>query len=256
MENFVFLTDPVFSERCGITSYFGPKRFRPPALTVDELPDNLEAIMISHNHYDHLDYPSVQSLNRRYGNRLTWFCGLGGRDWFLACHIQNVVELDWWQEWTHPKNKNIQVAFCPAQHWSRRSLFDTNKSLWGGYAIKNEQHKFYFAGDTGYTDKISIFKQIGKKYGPFDLSAIPIGAYEPRWMMESQHVSPDESVQIHVDSGSKKSIAIHWGTWALANEFYLEPKDHLLKAAEEKQIDPESFICLKHGEIFDLPKYN
>jgi N-acyl-phosphatidylethanolamine-hydrolysing phospholipase D len=102
LDDFIFLTDPVFSERCGITPKIGPKRFRPPALVVDDLPDKLEAIVISHNHFDHLDYTSVQSLNARYGNSLTWFCGLGGRQWFLDCHIQNVVELDWWEEWKHP----------------------------------------------------------------------------------------------------------------------------------------------------------
>jgi N-acyl-phosphatidylethanolamine-hydrolysing phospholipase D len=102
MDDFMFLTDPVFSERCGVTPQVGPKRYRPPALTVEDLPDKLEAIVISHNHFDHLDYPSVTSLNERYGKALTWFCGRGLRQWFLNCHIQNVVELDWWEEWKHP----------------------------------------------------------------------------------------------------------------------------------------------------------
>jgi N-acyl-phosphatidylethanolamine-hydrolysing phospholipase D len=102
MEGFMFLTDPVFSNRCGITPNVGPKRFRPPALTVSDLPEELEAILISHNHYDHLDYPSVKSLNERYGNKLRWFCGQGVREWFVNCGIENVVELDWWNEWKHP----------------------------------------------------------------------------------------------------------------------------------------------------------
>jgi N-acyl-phosphatidylethanolamine-hydrolysing phospholipase D len=102
MDDFMFLTDPVFSDRCGATPQIGPKRYRPPALTVGDLPDKLEAVVISHNHYDHLDYPSVKSLNERYGNALTWFCGRGGRQWFLDIHIDNVVELDWWEEWKHP----------------------------------------------------------------------------------------------------------------------------------------------------------
>jgi N-acyl-phosphatidylethanolamine-hydrolysing phospholipase D len=136
---------------------------------------------------------------------------------------------------------------------SRRTPFDLNKSLWGGYAIWNKNYKFYFAGDTGYTHNIPIFKQIGKKYGPFDLSAIPIGAYEPRWVMEGQHVSPHEAVQMHIDTQSKKSIAIHWGTWALASEYYLEPRDNLIAAIEASKLNPDSFIVLKHGETFDLP---
>ena len=139
---------------------------------------------------------------------------------------------------------------------SRRTLFDLNKSLWGGYAVWSKQYKFYFAGDTGYTDNIPIFRQIGKKYGPFDLSAIPIGAYEPRWMMEAQHVSPLEAVQMHIDTQSKRSIGIHWGTWALANEYFLEPKEKLAAEVKERQMDPDSFIVVKHGEIFDLPEKN
>ncbi|CAF2048552.1 unnamed protein product [Rotaria magnacalcarata] len=253
MDDFLFLTDPVFSDRCGITSSIGPKRFRPPALTVDDLPENLDAIVISHNHYDHLDYPSVQNLNARYGNRLTWFCGQGGREWFLDCHVENVIELEWWEECQHPKKEHVKIAFCPAQHWSRRTAFDLNKALWGGYAIWNKNHKFYFAGDTGYTHNIPIFRQIGTRYGPFDLSAIPIGAYEPRWMMEAQHVSPDEAVKIHIDIKSRKSIGIHWATWALANEYYLEPKEKLLKAMENNKLDLKSFSVVKHGEIIDLP---
>jgi N-acyl-phosphatidylethanolamine-hydrolysing phospholipase D len=139
---------------------------------------------------------------------------------------------------------------------SRRGVWDTNKTLWGGYAIWNKNYKFYFAGDTGYTHNISIFKQIGNKYGPFDLSAIPIGAYEPRWAMEVQHVSPDEAVQIHIDTRSKKSIGIHWATWALAKEYYLEPKEKLITAVENNKLNPESFIVVKHGEIIDLPENN
>ncbi|CAF3586592.1 unnamed protein product [Rotaria sp. Silwood1] len=252
MNNFRFLVDPVFSERCGITSFIGPKRFRPPALIINDLPDDLDAILISHNHPDHLDYPSVTSLNKRYGERLTWFCGRGNRQWFLNNHIKNVIELDWWEEYYFSK-KEVNIAFCPAQHWSRRSAFDLNKSLWGGYAVWDTTHRFYFAGDTGYTHNISIFRQIGKKYGPFDLSAIPIGTYEPKWIMQAQHVSPDEAVQLHIDVQSKNSIGIHWGTWAMGNEYFMEPPQKLAQAVQINQLDPSSFVVVKHGEIFDLP---
>ncbi|CAF1498172.1 unnamed protein product [Rotaria sordida] len=252
MNNFRFLVDPVFSKRFGIAPFIGPKRFRPPALNINDLPDDLDAILISHNHMDHLDYPSVKQLNKRYGERLTWFCGRGTRQWFLDNHVENVIELDWWEEY-HFSKKEVNIAFCPAQHWSRRTAFDTNKSLWGGFAVWDTTHKFYFAGDTGYTHNISIFRQIGKKYGPFNLSAIPIGVYEPRYMMETQHVSPDEAVQIHIDVQSKKSIGIHWGTWALANEYFMEPPEKLSHAVKNNQLRPSSFIVVKHGEIVDLP---
>ncbi|CAF3861919.1 unnamed protein product [Rotaria sp. Silwood1] len=234
MNNFRFLVDPIFSERCGIASFIGPKRFRPPALIINDLPDDLDAILISHNHFDHLDYSSVKQLNKRYGERLTWFCGRGTRQWFLDNHVKNVVELDWWEK-------------------SGRTAFDTNKSLWGGYAVWDATHKFYFAGDTGYTHNISIFRQIGVKYGPFDLSAIPIGNYEPQWIKQAHHVSPDEAVEIHIDVQSKKSIGIHWGTWKLGNEYFMEPPEKLSKAVKINQLDPSSFIVVKHGEILDLP---
>ena len=125
--------------------------------------------------------------------------------------------------------------------------------MWGSFAIWDATHKFYFAGDTGYTHNISIFRQIGKKYGPFDLSAIPVGAYKPRWIMEAQHVSPVEAIQIHIDVQSKKSIGIHWGTFALGEEHYLAPRDELVEAVKNSELEPSSFIVVKHGEIFDLP---
>ncbi|CAF4049160.1 unnamed protein product [Adineta steineri] len=197
---------------------------------------------------------SVLDLNKRYGARLTWFCGLGLRKWFLKMGVQNVIELDWWQKY-HFAKKEINIAFLTIDtrdSTSRRTAFDMNKSLWGGYAIWNTQHKFYYAGDTGYTHNISIFQQIGKQYGPFDLSAIPIGAYEPRWMMEAQHVSPDEAVQIHMDVQSKQSIGVHWGTFALANEYFMEPPFKLSQAVKNNLLNSSSFIVLKHGEVFNV----
>lgn len=267
-----------------MASFIGPKRFRPPALTVDHLPDDLDAVLISHNHFDHLDYQSVKELNKRYGERLSWFCGIGLRQWFLDIGIQNVVELDWWEEYYFSVNRvYICVDLCcllflekGCEHFilssstlvlfhnvcvgkkgsfsfrSRRTAFDRNKSLWGGYAVWDATHRFYFAGDTGYTHNISIFRQIGEKYGPFDLSTIPIGTYEPKWIMQAQHVSPEEAVQIHIDVQSKKSIGIHWGTWALANEYFLEPPKKLSEAVKAHGLDPSSFTVLKHGEVLDL----
>jgi len=289
MNNFRFLVDPVFSDRCGPRSSLGPKRFRPPALTANDLPNDLDAVFISHNHYDHLDYSSVMQLNERYGKRLTWFCGRGLREWFLDEGISNVIELDWWEEYYFSVRKytNTSTEICKLcslakrceycilscstlvirlylNQWkififvlynfrSRRTPFDRNKSLWGGFAIWDATHKFYFAGDTGYTNNIPIFRQIGQKYGPFDLSAIPIGAYEPRWVMQEQHVSPTEAVRIHMEVQSNKSIGIHWGTWAMAYEYFLEPPEKLAEAVENNDLESSSFIVVKHGEVFDLP---
>ncbi|CAF0936806.1 unnamed protein product [Didymodactylos carnosus] len=252
MNGFNFLTDPVFSERCGITRNIGPKRYRPPALNVQDLPNDLHAVIISHNHYDHLDLSTVTSLNARYGEKLTWFCGLNLKQWFIDTGCTNVVELDWTGEYDYKKTdgKSVKIIYCPAQHWSKRTPFDTNKSLWGSYVVQDDKYKFYFAGDTGYFSP--LFKEIGKKYGPFDLAAIPIGAYEPRWMMAAQHVEPSESVQMHVDLNAKKSIGIHWGTFALAYEPYLEPPLKLMEEVKKLNLDPNSFTVLQHGEILDI----
>lgn len=145
--------------------------------------------------------------NLFFSNRLS--------SWFEAAGCENVVELDWWEENCVPEKGHVSFVFTPAQHWSKRTLNDDNKSLWGGWAVIGPKHKFYYSGDTGYCP---VFRDIGRNYGPFDACAIPIGAYEPRWFMRAQHVNPEEAVKIHQDVKSKFTIAIHWGTFALANE--------------------------------------
>ena len=180
MEGLNILIDPVFSDYCGAVQGFGVKRYRPAPCTVDELPE-IDAVCISHNHYDHLDYNSVCNLNKRFGHKLLWYVPMGLRPWIKNCGCNNVFELEWWDELSHPNftkdEKAVKFAFTPAQHWCRRGLNDTNEVLWGSWSIIGPQHRFFFAGDSGYCH---IFKQIGKRYGPFDLAAIPIGAYEPR----------------------------------------------------------------------------
>ena len=213
-DGITILTDPIFSERASMSQMMGPLRYRRAAVTVDQLP-KIDAVIISHNHYDHLDLNSVKQLNKRFGQQLYWFVPLNLKNWMEDEGCANVVELDWWQSSFLPHIPNIKLILTPAQHWSRRGAFDERKTLWGSWAIIGPKHKFYFGGDTGYCP---AFKQIGEMYGPFDLAAIPIGAYEPRWFMAPQHVDPEQAVQIHSDIGSKKSIAIHWGTFALAHE--------------------------------------
>lgn len=181
------LTDPVFNDYCGMARLVGVKRYRPVPCSIDELPD-IDAVCISHSHYDHLDYTTVCELNKRFGSKIHWLVPMGLRLWMKACGCKNIVELEWWDEYTHPKfaeeNKATRFTFTPAQHWSRRGIDDTNKVLWGSWCITGPKNRFFFAADTGYCE---IFKQIGKRYGPFDLAAIPIGAYEPRYL--SLHLS-------------------------------------------------------------------
>lgn len=178
MDELIFLTDPVFSARASPSQHMGPKRFRRPPCSIGELP-RIDAVLISHNHYDHLDYNSVIALNERFGNELRWFVPLGLLDWMQKCGCENVIELDWWEENCVPGHDKVTFVFTPSQHWCKRTLMDDNKVLWGSWSVLGPWNRFFFAGDTGYC---SAFEEIGKRFGPFDLAAIPIGAYEPRYV--------------------------------------------------------------------------
>ncbi|XP_071817924.1 N-acyl-phosphatidylethanolamine-hydrolyzing phospholipase D-like [Apostichopus japonicus] len=239
------LTDPVFSDRCGLYSKFGPKRYRPSPITVDLLP-KIDAVVISHNHYDHLDQSSVRDLNGRFGDNLKWFVPKGNQSWFDNIGCKNVQAMTWWEESKLSVNGNdITFACTPGQHWSNRGLFDRCKTLWSSWVIKGPSHNFFFGGDTGYC---SVFKEIGETYGPFTAAAIPIGAYLPRDCLYCQHVDPDEAVQIHKDVKSRSSIGIHWGTFILTNEHYLDPPLRLKQALKTQEMKEDAFITLRHGE--------
>lgn len=244
MDGLVLLTDPVFSPRASPWQRVGPRRFRRAPCSVAELPA-VHAVVLSHNHYDHLDCGSVRALNERFGPELRWFVPLGLLDWMQKCGCENVIELDWWEENCVPGHDSVTFVFTPAQHWCKRTLLDDNRVLWGSWAVLGPWSRFFFAGDTGYC---SAFEEIGRRFGPFDLAAIPIGAYEPRWFMKYQHVDPEEAVRIHIDVQTKKSVAIHWGTFALANEHYLEPPVKLSEALGRYGLNSEDFFVLKHGE--------
>ncbi|KAF0029709.1 hypothetical protein F2P81_018814 [Scophthalmus maximus] len=238
------LTDPIFSQRASPLQFMGPKRYRGPPCTVEQLP-RIDAVVISHSHYDHLDVGSVASLNARFGGELRWFVPLGLMDWLARMDCENVMELDWWEENCVPGHDDITFVCTPSQHWSKRTALDDNKSLWGSWTVLGPEHRFFFAGDTGYC---SSFLEIGRRFGPFDLAAIPIGAYLPRDVMQGQHVDPAEAVQIHQDLQAKQSVAIHWGTFALAHEYYMEPPVHLRDALEQKGLNPKSFFTLHHEQ--------
>ncbi|XP_038597431.1 N-acyl-phosphatidylethanolamine-hydrolyzing phospholipase D isoform X1 [Tachyglossus aculeatus] len=248
MDELTLLTDPIFSRRASPARLLGPKRFRGPPCSVGQLP-RVDAVLISHDHYDHLDRRTVLALNERFGGELRWFVPLGLLAWMQRRGCENVIELDWWEENCVPGHDDVTFVFTPSQHWCKRTLTDDNRILWGGWAVLGPWSRFFFAGDTGYC---AAFEQIGKRYGPFDLAAIPIGAYEPRWFMKYQHVDPEEAVRIHIDVQSKKSVAIHWGTFALANEYYLDPPAKLSEALERYGLKTEDFFVLKHGESRDL----
>ncbi|XP_014850019.1 PREDICTED: N-acyl-phosphatidylethanolamine-hydrolyzing phospholipase D-like isoform X5 [Poecilia mexicana] len=185
MEGVNILTDPIFSQRASFLQFMGPKQYRGPPCTVEQLP-RIDAVLISHSHYDHLDAGSVASLNARFGGELRWFVPLGLMDWLAKMGCENVMELDWWEENCVPGHDNVTFVCTPSQHWSKRTAWDDNRSLWSSWSVLGPNHRFFFAGDTGYCPS---FQEIGRRFGPFDLAAIPIGAYLPSTTWSRRSVS-------------------------------------------------------------------
>ena len=240
------LTDPVFSERASPLPFTGPRRYLPPAIGLRDLPA-IDAVLISHNHYDHLDKKSVLALHRRARGAMRFFVPLGLKAWFARQGIGNVTELDWWQS---ARCRDVDFHLVPAQHWSTRLVFDRNETLWGGWLAQAADFRFYFAGDTGYD--AAIFAEIGRRFAPIDLAALPIGAYEPRWFMEPQHVDPWQAVQILRDVGARRGLPVHWGTFQLADEPLHRPPDDLARAMQAAGLDEALFRPVRFGETLRL----
>ena len=176
----------------------------------------------------------------------TFFVPLGLKNWFQDLGIHRVIELDWWDQY---EEGGLKIVAVPVQHWSKRSFFSRNKTLWAGWVIQVAGFRFLFVGDTGYS---AHFKETGDRLGPFDLCSIPIGAYEPRWFMRHHHINPEESVQVHLDVKCEKSVAIHWGTFILTDEPLDEPPAKLEEAKRQKGVPEGEFIVLEHGETIIL----
>lgn len=236
------LTDPIFSERASPSSFFGPKRVKNPGTKFEDLP-KIDLVLISHNHYDSFDIETLRKLKQRDNPKI--LLGLGNGYYLDNNTRKDSIEMDWYENYNL---KNINFTFLPAKHWSRRYINDTNKSLWGSFAIIGSK-KLYFAGDSGYADH---FKDIQKKFGEFDFSLIPIGAYEPRWFMKQAHINPEEAVKVHKDTNSKKSMGIHFGTFQLTNEAIDRPQKDLKIALERHKILQEDFFVLKEGESYQI----
>jgi L-ascorbate metabolism protein UlaG (beta-lactamase superfamily) len=239
-EGLGILTDPVWSKRTSPVSFAGPQRVREPGAAIDGLP-RLDYVVVSHNHYDHLDIDSLVQLDKLY--KPLFLVPIGDGDLLKKYGIQNFVEMDWWDE--HIIDQNKKIVFVPVKHWSARGLWDRNKSLWGGYVIVTANKKIFFSGDTGYCD---TFKSLSKKYGAFDFSLLPIGAYEPRWFMKDAHMNPEEAVQAHLDLQSKKTMGIHFGTWQLTDEGMQDPEKDLQISIEKNKVAKDSFFTLGAGE--------
>lgn len=246
------LTDPVFSERASPLAFAGPKREQPPGIALAELP-HIDAVLVSHNHYDHLDLASVRALARQAGGSPLFVVPLGLRDWFQARGIARVVELDWWQ--AEPLG-GVQIVLVPAQHWSARGLNDRMKTLWGGFAVFAPDCQLFFAGDTGYSrDFADIRERFAERQqrGGFDIALIPIGAYEPRWFMQSQHINVEEALKIHADLGAKASLGVHWGTFELTDEALDEPPRQLERQRAALGLPADDFFTLAIGQTRRIP---
>lgn len=238
-----FLTDPVYSERCGPFGRFGPQRVHPPGLAFGALP-RIDFVLLSHDHYDHCDLPTLRALWKLH-RPLAITPLKNGRLLRRAGFAKDrIVELDWWQ--THSPKPGIEVTVTPARHWSNRLSGQRNGRLWGGFFVRQGARAWWFAGDTGY-DK-DLFQSIRTRLGPPDLAMIPIGAYEPRWFMAAQHCNPAEAVQIHRDVGALISLAMHWGTWQLTDEARDEPPRALAEARAAAGLPLSAFRVLAPGE--------
>lgn len=238
---FNVLIDPIWSKRCSPFQWMGPGRKRPPGIKFESLP-RIDLILISHNHYDHLDIPTLKRLIKKHQPKFIVPLGVASTIKRIGGNVIN--ELDWWQTATV---NQLEVKAVPANHFSSRGLFDRDTTLWAGFILQSTSHKVYYVGDTGYSD---VFKEIGEKEGPFDLACIPIGAYEPRWFMSPIHIDPQQSVQIHLDSKSKYSVAMHYGTFQLADDNRVSALEDLDKALKEKNLDSDSFNTIIEGEIY------
>ncbi|MBN2789504.1 MAG: MBL fold metallo-hydrolase [Candidatus Delongbacteria bacterium] len=238
------LTDPVFSHRASPVSFAGPERVHPPGINKEHLPA-IDIVLISHDHYDHLDINFVKWIN----NRTKWIVPLGLKAFFLDLDIfdENIIELDWYGNY---ESENINVTATPTQHFSGRKPWGRNKTLWCSYAVIIDDIMFWFGGDTGYNDV--QFREIGEKFKSFDLALIPIGAYKPRWFMKDMHVNPEEAVLIHKEINSKFSIAGHWGTFKLSSEGIDEPVRDLKSAKIRHGLVDEEFIHIGIGETKTL----
>lgn len=239
------LTDPVWSQRASPFAWLGPKRVREPGIRLDELPP-IDLILISHNHYDHLDVKTLKILNQRYSPRV--LVPLGDKALIRSLGFMDVMEMDWWDETNIAAQ--IRITFTPAQHFSSRGLWDRYRSLWGSYYIHHGHRSVYFGADSGYS---SHYADIKSRLGAPDIALLGIGAYEPNWFMRPIHMNPAEAVVAHRDLDATLSIGMHFGTFRLAAEGFDQPVRELHEALKKQSIPQDQFIVLEEGEHYTIP---
>ena len=233
------LTDPMYSERASPVAWLGPRRVRQPGVRFDDLPQ-ISTVLLSHNHYDHCDLPTLRKLARKFDPVVVTPIGNGRL--VRSVGSRRVEELDWWQQTTV---NGLAIALTPAHHFSARTPFDRNRALWGGFAVNPGDVIIYFAGDTAYA---KFFRDIRARLGPVDLALLPIGAYEPRWFMQAVHMNPAEAVQAHLDLEAAQSIAMHFGVFQLTTEGIDEPLRALDEACRSRNVPRSRFCVADFGE--------
>jgi L-ascorbate metabolism protein UlaG (beta-lactamase superfamily) len=239
------LTDPIWSDRCSPVPFLGPRRARPPGIRFEDLPP-IDLVQISHNHYDHLDLPTLRRLARR--DRPRFMTGLGNRRLLVAQGIPACDELDWWQ--SLDLGTGLRVVGVPACHFSGRSLWDRDGTLWMGFFLETPAGSVYFAGDTA---RGPHHEEIRTRLGPPRLALLPIGAYRPEWFMSRVHLSPDEALQAHEILGAGTSLGIHFGTFRLADDGQEEPVERIRQLIEARAEPRPRFWILGFGEGRDVP---
>jgi L-ascorbate metabolism protein UlaG (beta-lactamase superfamily) len=233
------LTDPMYSRRAGPFNLLGPRRVRRPAVRFDDLPP-ISMVLLSHNHYDHCDLPTLGRLARRFDPVVV--TPLGNAALVRSAGIRRVEELDWWEE---AKTSALPIVLTPARHFSARTPLDRNRALWGGFMLAPRGTKIYFAGDTAYAP---FFRDVRQRLGASDLALLPIGAYEPRWFMKSVHMNPAEAVQAHLDLEAAESVGMHFGTFQMTSEGIDEPLRALERARRARHVPPAQFRTVGFGE--------
>jgi L-ascorbate metabolism protein UlaG (beta-lactamase superfamily) len=244
MDGVNVITDPIWSERCSPVAFAGPKRHRAPGLRFEDLPP-LDAVLVSHNHYDHLDLPTLRRL-RSTTPSLRTFTPLGNAELLRKNGIAGARDLDWWQE--VQLTERVKITLVPSQHFCARGISDRNATLWGGFVISGPSGKVYFAGDTGWGKH---FGEVRERFGEIRVALLPIGAYLPRWFMKPAHINPAEAVDAHLALGATTSIAMHFATFKLGDDGYEQPADDLRKAIAAK--GSPRFLILRHGEGLEAP---
>lgn len=249
------LTDPIWSTRCSPFSFIGPKRVHNPGIELDMLPP-IHFVLISHNHYDHLDVSTVMEIRRKNPDCI-WVVPTGVKEWFTRKRIENVIELSWWESTDLSLSSfqmELHITAVPTQHFSGRGLFDRDQTLWAGYVVdftrkRKPAKRLYFCGDSGYNQY--DFKQIGERFGGMDLSLIPVGTYVPSAFMQTVHMNPKQATAVHQDVRSKLSVGMHWKTFRLSMEPSDQPPYDLYLSMKEAGLDPLCFRILEPGQVIN-----